>query len=78
MTRRSQCHTLGDLDIAGVVGVYAAQRQLAADLGHPVCGEFSGYIGRHGMQLCPLEPRHTGAHHDQPHAQPLAAPRSDA
>ena len=64
MTRRSQCHTLSDLDIAGVSGVYAAQRLLAVELGHPVCGEFSGYVGRDRVRLCRLEPRHSGPHRD--------------
>jgi hypothetical protein len=70
MTRRSQCHTLGDLDVAGVISVYAAQRQLAVELRHTVCGEFSGFIGRHGMQLCRLERHHDGPHRDVPTGPP--------
>jgi hypothetical protein len=53
-----------DLDVAGVIRVHAAQRALAAALGRPVCGWFSGFAGRHDVRLCDLAPRHDGAHHD--------------
>lgn len=61
MTRRSRVRDLGDLDVAGVVRVYAAQRALAAQLRRPVCGWFSGFAGR-DHRLCDLDPHHAGAH----------------
>jgi hypothetical protein len=61
MMRRSRVRGLADLDVAGIVHVYAAQRALAADLRRPVCGWFSGFAGR-AHRLCDLAPRHAGPH----------------
>jgi len=65
MRRRSRIHDLSDLDVAGVIRVHAAQRVLAAQLRHPICGMFSGFAGRHDVRLCDLAPRHGGPHRDQ-------------
>jgi hypothetical protein len=62
MTRRSHCHDMSDLNVAGVVSVFAEQRRLTAETGRPICGEFLGFGRRGRVHACSLEPRHPGPH----------------
>ncbi len=60
--RRSHPPDLGDLDAAGVISVYAQQRELSRRAHHPVCGEFMGLTWRRQVRVCSLDPKHEGAH----------------
>ncbi|MDQ1519709.1 MAG: hypothetical protein QOI55_782 [Actinomycetota bacterium] len=62
MTRRPNRNDMSALDVAGVIRVHAAQRQLAAEVDHPICGEFIAFEGRHRVHVCALERHHSGPH----------------
>jgi hypothetical protein len=60
--RRSHWHDMSDLDIDGVIRVHAEQRRLTMIAGHPICGEFIAFEGRHRVHVCSLERAHSGSH----------------
>ncbi|MCU1428013.1 MAG: hypothetical protein JWL83_2013 [Actinomycetia bacterium] len=62
MARHSGLQKMGDLDVAGVIRVYAEQRRVAIEMGHPVCGEFLATESRGKVSVCSLARDHTGSH----------------
>jgi len=62
VTKRSSCHQMSDLDVAGVIEVHAERRRLTAETGHAICGEFIGFGHRRRVHVCSLPRLHSGRH----------------
>jgi hypothetical protein len=60
MARRR--HDTGDLDVAAVIRFHAAQRRVAAEVDHPICGELIAFESRRNVHVCSLERHHSGPH----------------